>query len=160
MPWSSYVLTFRMDVQFDTNLSQEQATDLLTDDGSDKEHLLVLLATGINQLLEVADPHGMVKVNDLCSHLEGTRKPPSVVEYFEDRLGEPWPYPVNARNPDSPAHPDFHIETVCGRGCADAIDTAVEAIRHVRKGFGDDQPELIKGIFDACSAVVRVYVYG
>lgn len=126
-----------------------------------------VLRDAITDLLQVTyrkeDEGCVVIIEDIsfaAGQQEGTRRPPTVVEYFEDKLATGWPYPCDASHPASPAHPDFHIESGCGRDCANAIDAAVEAIRHVKKAFGDDEPELVKGIVEACSATVRCYVYG
>lgn len=118
------------------------------------------IAKVIQEILHPEDQQVSVEVEDICFAGQQERRPPTVVEYFEDRLGIPWPYPVNKKEPASPSHPDFHIETPCGRDCANAIDAAVEAIRHVRKAFGNEERELVGQITQACSAIVRCYVYG
>jgi hypothetical protein len=64
--------------------------------------------------------------------------PPSVADYFEQRLGAKLPpaHPgeteLDREHPASPAHPDFHIETGCGEDCKEAIDTAAALITHLR----------------------------
>lgn len=105
------------------------------------------------------EDEGTVIIIEDVSFAAGSQ-PLTVVQYFVKELDSVWPYPCNVKNPASPAHPDFHIETGCGSDCKDAIDAAAVTIKYIRKGFGDDRPELIADVVKACAEVVRVFVYG
>lgn len=56
--------------------------------------------------------------------------PPSVADYFEQKLGvklppaHPGETELDSEHPASPAHPEFHIHTPCGLDCKLVIDTA------------------------------------
>lgn len=156
---NEFRLSLKIDLQLDTEETESAVVAVFTNDANDHlwhgiEHALCLSLDNDTNIINVTD------ISLAAGHEKGTRRLPTIVEYFEDRLGVGWPYPSDASLPSSPAHPDFHIESGCGRDCANAIDAAVEAIRHVNKAFGEDESELVKGIVDACSAVVRCYVYG
>lgn len=63
--------------------------------------------------------------------------PPSVADYFEQKLGAKLPaHPddddLDREHPASTAHPDFHIGTGCGRDCKSAIDAAAVLLTHLR----------------------------
>jgi hypothetical protein len=64
--------------------------------------------------------------------------PPSVADYFEQKLGAKLPpaHPgeteLDREHPASPAHPEFHIETGCGEDCKLVIDTACELLAFLR----------------------------
>jgi hypothetical protein len=69
--------------------------------------------------------------------------PPTVADYFAEKLGAPLPpaHPgeteLDRKHPASPAHPDFHIQTGCGEVCKVAIDTAARLIENLQVLFAD-----------------------
>jgi hypothetical protein len=67
-----------------------------------------------------------------------TAAPPSVADYFEQRLGSKLPpaHPgeteLDREHPASPAHPEFTIETGCGEDCKKVIDAAADVLKYLQ----------------------------
>jgi hypothetical protein len=94
---------------------------------------------------------------------------PTVGAYFEQKLKAELE-PVSEREPRepySPYHPDFHIDTGCGVECRAAIDAAAEILQHLANAYGEPGnrehpkgPELRRHVVEAVRNVVICYVYG
>lgn len=80
-----------------------------------------------------------------------TAAPPSVADYFEQRLGAKLPpaHPgeteLDREHPASPAHPEFHIATGCGEDCKHVIDAAAPLISYLRGGNESEESDAIEG---------------
>jgi hypothetical protein len=77
-------------------------------------------------------------------------RPPSVADYFEQRLGAKLPpHPddddLDREHPASPAHPEFHIGTGCGEDCKHVIDAAAPLISYLRGGNESEESNAIEG---------------
>lgn len=95
-----------------------------------------LKATGEEQIDEAFRILGLPSSRDFIPAKDA---PPSVAEYFEQKLSAKLPNPftggdtVDKTNEASPAHPDFHIYTGCGIDCKAAIDAAASVLEYLRQ---------------------------
>lgn len=147
-------VSLQFDLLLHTFLDHFDILDYLKEDDQVRGTITRLL----QDLYRTEDAGCVLVITDI--NLAEESRTPTVVEYFARELDAAWPYPVNVKEPSSPAHPDFNIRSGCGIDCKDAIDAAADALKHVRKAFGDDRKELETAIIHACAEVVRCYVYG
>jgi hypothetical protein len=83
--------------------------------------------------------------------------PPSVADYFEQKLSAKLPNPftggdtIDKTKESSPAHPDFHIHTGCGVDCKAAIDAAAMVLPYLQ---GEETPDAVSAALVGASALL------